>query len=63
MRCNVGSIGVWDKPLQGLRVNPSRVSGGTGGARDGAEPHMFGSIGMYWDFGFSMELNKCLWTY
>jgi hypothetical protein len=30
------------KPLQGLRVNPSRVFGGTGGARDGAEPHMFG---------------------
>jgi presenilin-like A22 family membrane protease len=28
-----------DKPLQGLRVNPSRVFGGTGGARDGAEPH------------------------
>jgi hypothetical protein len=27
------------KPLQGLRVNPSRVFGGTGGARDGAEPH------------------------
>ena len=29
-----------DKPLQGLRVSPSGACGGTGGARDGAEPHM-----------------------
>jgi tRNA pseudouridine synthase 10 len=27
------------KPLQGLRVSPYRACGGTGGARDGAEPH------------------------
>jgi hypothetical protein len=27
------------KPLQGLRVSPSRACGGTGRARDGAEPH------------------------
>ncbi|MDI6884805.1 MAG: hypothetical protein QMD22_00355 [archaeon] len=27
------------KPLQGLRVSPSWACGGTGGARDGAEPH------------------------
>jgi hypothetical protein len=29
-----------DKPLQGLRVSPSWACGGTGGARDGAEPQM-----------------------
>ena len=28
-----------DKPLQGLRVSPPWACGGTGGARDGAEPH------------------------
>jgi uridylate kinase len=28
-----------DKPLQGLRESPSWACGGTGGARDGAEPH------------------------
>jgi hypothetical protein len=48
----------WDliKPLQGLRVNPSRVFGGTGRARDGAEPHMFG----IWilRFGISSEKRK-----
>jgi len=27
-------------PLQGLRVSPSWACGGTGGARDGAEPHI-----------------------
>ncbi|MBE0516609.1 MAG: hypothetical protein IBX41_04350 [Methanophagales archaeon] len=48
----IGSIEIWNEPLQGLRVNPFRVFGDTGGARDGAEPHMFGSIGMYWDLGF-----------
>ena len=30
---------VFYKPLQGLRVSPSWACGGTGGARDGAEPH------------------------
>ena len=29
---------VVDKPLQGFRVSPSGACGGTGGARDGAEP-------------------------
>jgi presenilin-like A22 family membrane protease len=28
-----------NKPLQGLQVSPSEACGGTGGARDGAEPH------------------------
>jgi len=28
------------KPLQGFRVSPSGACGGTGGARDGAEPHI-----------------------
>ena len=27
------------KPLQGLLISPSGACGGTGGARDGAEPH------------------------
>jgi DNA gyrase subunit A len=31
--------GIETKPLQGLRVSPSGACGGTGGARDGAEPH------------------------
>jgi predicted dehydrogenase len=30
---------VFYKPLQGLQVSPSWACGGTGGARDGAEPH------------------------
>jgi hypothetical protein len=30
---------VFYKPLQGLLVSPSWACGGTGGARDGAEPH------------------------
>jgi coenzyme F420 hydrogenase subunit beta len=33
-----------DKPLQGLRVSPSGACGGTGGARDGAEPHKWKPI-------------------
>jgi len=36
----MGGMGAKSKPLQGLRVSPSWACGGTGRARDGAEPHM-----------------------